>query len=107
MDAATAVAERFDRFARDEAPGRSDRYADWAAGVAADTSMAELLASIPADHRQPPLVFAVTRMLGAPEAAYAEWGAWVREHVDEVVASARSAGCRRTSPCDARRCCPR
>jgi hypothetical protein len=31
-------------------------------------------------------VFAVTRLLGAPEAPFAEWSAWLLAHADEVVA---------------------
>jgi hypothetical protein len=88
-DAETAaVVERYARFARDEAPGRSDLYADWARGVAADPDLAAILARIPATRRQPPLVFAVTRMLGAPEAAFPAWAAWLRGHADEAVAEA-------------------
>ncbi|HVL60435.1 MAG TPA: DUF2332 family protein [Microbacterium sp.] len=92
MDAAAEVADRYRRFARDEAPGRSDLYAEWAAGVAADRAMTAILGRIPETHRQPPLVFAVTRMLGAPERPYPEWADWVAAHADEVVAecSARS-----------------
>jgi hypothetical protein len=90
MDAAPtdadAVAERFGRFARDEAPGRSDLYAEWAAGVASDPAMCALLGRIPATHRQPPLVFAVTRMLGAPESGYRDWTHWVHRHGERVVA---------------------
>lgn len=86
------VAERFDRFAREEAPGRSDLYAQWAAGVAADPVLQAVLARIPARHRQPPLVFAVTRMLGSGEPGFTAWRAWVLAHADAVVAecSARS-----------------
>lgn len=87
-DAAAAVADRYARFARDEAPGRSDLYADWAAGVAAHPDVAEVLARIPETRRQPPLVFAVTRMLGAPEAPFATWAAWLAAHADEVVGEA-------------------
>ena len=87
-DASTAVAERYARFARDEAPGRSDLYADWAAGVASDPSVSALLARIPQTHRQPPLVFAVTRMLGAPEGPFAQWSTWLSSHADDVVAEA-------------------
>ncbi|WP_019180223.1 DUF2332 domain-containing protein [Microbacterium yannicii] len=85
---AAAVVDRYARFAHDEAPGRSALYAEWAAGVAADSALADILAAIPADRRQPPLVFAVTRMLGAPEAGIEEWGPWLRGHADEVVAEA-------------------
>lgn len=87
-DAAAAVAERYGRFARDEAPGRSALYADWAAGVAGDRVAQSTLARIPATSRQPPLVFAVTRMLGAPESAFPEWARWLAAHSDEVVAEA-------------------
>jgi hypothetical protein len=88
-DAETAaVVERYARFARDEAPGRSALYADWAAGVATDAGIARVVARVPAGRRQPPLVFAVARMLGAPERPFAEWAAWVREHADELVAAA-------------------
>ncbi len=98
---ATAVAERYGRFARDEAPGRSALYADWAAGVAADGAVARILAGIPATHRQPPLVFAVTRMLGAPEGTYPAWAAWVRDHAADVVVEASR---RRLQTNEPRRC---
>lgn len=87
-DAATAVAERYARFARDEAPGRSDLYADWAAGVAEHPATAAILGRIPETRRQPPLVFAVTRLLGAPEEPFAVWSDWLALHADEVVAEA-------------------
>lgn len=83
-----AVVERYTRFAREEAPGRSALYAEWAAGVAADPSTARILARIPATRRQPPLVFAVTRMLGAPEASFDQWAPWLAAHADEVVGEA-------------------
>lgn len=87
-DAAAAVAERYARFARDEAPGRSELYEEWAAGVASDGAVQAVLARIPATRRQPPLVFAVTRMLGAPEGAFPLWARWLERHADEVVAEA-------------------
>lgn len=85
-DVAREVTERFGRFARDEAPGRSDLYAEWASGVVTDRQVTAVLGRIAATHRQPPLVFAVTRMLGAPEGRYREWAEWVLLHADEVVA---------------------
>jgi hypothetical protein len=102
-DETAAVVERYARFARDEAPGRSQLYADWAAGVAADTEIARVLARIPATRRQPPLVFAVTRMLGAPEEPFADWAPWVRAHADEVVAEASH---RRLQTNEPQRCAP-
>lgn len=83
---AHAVQERFARFAREEAAGRSTLYAEWAAGVAGDERTASILARIPATRRQPPLVFAVTRLLGAPESEYRQWAQWVTDHADEIVA---------------------
>lgn len=87
-DDPAGVAARYARFARDEAPGRSALYADWAAGVAADPATAEVLARIPETRRQPPLVFAVTRLLGAPEEPFPAWASWLAEHADVVVAEA-------------------
>lgn len=85
-DASADVAARYERFARDEARGRSALYAEWASGVVADERVRGILARIPANRRQPPLVFAVARLLGAPEAAYPEWARWVLAHGDAIVA---------------------
>ncbi|MEL5992430.1 DUF2332 domain-containing protein [Microbacterium phosphatis] len=86
------VAERFARFARDEAPGRSEVYRGWAQRVASDEALAAVLARVPAAHRQPPLVFAVTRMLAATVTGPEEWAAFVLRNADAVVTecSARS-----------------
>lgn len=81
-----AVRDRYARFARDEAPGRSALYAEWAEGVAGDPVSAGILARIPPGRRQPPLVFAVTRLLGVPLDGYGLWAAWLAAHADEVVA---------------------
>jgi hypothetical protein len=81
-----AVQERYARFAREEAPGRSPLYAEWAAGVAGDDEVCAVLDRIPETRRQPPLVFAVTRMLGVSLTGYAHWREFVREHADEIVA---------------------
>jgi hypothetical protein len=90
QDAAAAVdagiTARYRRFAEIEAPGRSDLYADWAAGIVADPALRSVLARIPETHRQPPLVFAVTRLLGAPEEPYPAWAPWVIAHAEAVVA---------------------
>ncbi|HWS49385.1 MAG TPA: DUF2332 domain-containing protein [Microbacterium sp.] len=80
-----AVRERYARFAREEAPGRSEVYRDWASGVASDADLSAVLARIPETHRQPPLVFAVSRMLGAETAGYARWRAFVLAHADDLV----------------------
>jgi hypothetical protein len=87
-----AVRERYARFAEKEAPGRSALYAEWAAGVAGDGPVEDVLARIPENRRQPPLVFAVTRLLGAALEGYPVWRDFVLRNADAVVAecSARS-----------------
>ncbi|REC98316.1 hypothetical protein DEU35_1416 [Microbacterium sp. AG157] len=84
-DAATTVADRYRRFARDEAPGRSVVYGAWAGRVADDAAVAAALAGIPDTRRQPPLVFAVMRLLGAPLDDVDEWASWVVAHADAIV----------------------
>lgn len=84
----SVVRERYERFARLEAAGRSEVYRAWAQGVCADDAVIAVIARLPANRRQPPLVFAVARMLGAPEADYPAFATWLAAHADEVVAEA-------------------
>ncbi|MFT4211681.1 MAG: DUF2332 domain-containing protein, partial [Microbacterium sp.] len=76
----SATAARYDRFAGREAPGRSELYRAWAQRIATEPDLTAVVAGIPATHRQPPLVFAVMRLLGAPEATDEAWAIWLREH---------------------------
>jgi hypothetical protein len=92
-----SVADRYRRFAA-EAAGRSPLYAEWAAGVAADEEVCGILARIPANRRQAPLVFAVTRMQGAPLAGYGTWRAWLLAHADAVVADASARSLQTNEP---------
>lgn len=80
--------ERYGRFASDDARGRSPLYEEWATGVASAPETARILARIPDTRRQPPLVFAVSRLLGAPESTFGAWSAWLAAHADDVVAEA-------------------
>lgn len=99
MDAETrAVQERYARFARDEAAGRSAVYEDWASTIAADADAAAILARIPATYRQPPLVFAVARLLGAAESTGEALAAWLADHADEVVAEASARSLQTNEP---------
>lgn len=82
-----AVQQRYARFARDEAPGRSALYEEWAAGVADDREVQRILLRIPESRRQPPLVFAVTRLLGADLGGYPVWRRFVVRNADEIVAA--------------------
>ncbi|KQZ22685.1 DUF2332 domain-containing protein [Microbacterium sp. Root553] len=81
-----AVQLRYARFAEQEAPGRSELYAEWAHRVAEDAGLAAILARIPENRRQPPLVFAVTRMLGSGLVGPEAWRDFVIAHADAVVA---------------------
>lgn len=81
----TAVVDRYRRFARDEAPGRSAVYETWARRVGDDARVAAVLSRIPETRRQPPLVFAVVRLLGAPLDDVDAWAAWVLAHADAIV----------------------
>ncbi len=81
-----AVCERYARFAREEAPRRSPLYARWAQRVVEGRDAAAVLARIAPAHRQPALVFAVTRMLGCGQVPAEQWAAWLTAHADEVVA---------------------
>ena len=93
-----AVRQRYARFAREEAPGRSAIYQEWAAGVAADPAVAGILARIPETRRQPPLVFAVTRLLGAPVGPFAPWAAWLGQHAADVEAECARRGLQTNEP---------
>lgn len=85
-----AVQRRYARFARDEAPGRSAVYGEWAAGVAADPEVQRILARIPETRRQPPLVFAVSRLLGAEDGGYASWRRFVVQHAEALIDGCRT-----------------
>lgn len=69
---------RYRRFAEEEAVGRSEIYSAWALTVAHNEDVAEVIASLPPQRQQPPLVFAVTRVLGAPVDSSPAWGEWMQ-----------------------------
>ncbi len=93
-----AVQQRYARFAAQEAPGRSALYGEWADGVADDPEVQAVLARIPENRRQPPLVFAVTRMLGSGLTGYASWRAFVLARADEVVRESSARGLQTNEP---------
>lgn len=95
-DEVAAVAARYARFAAEES-ARSPIYRAWAEAVAADAGAQRVLARLPANRRQPPLAFAVARMLGASTGAETEAGAgggpddiaaWLVRHDERFVAEA-------------------
>ncbi|MEE1621360.1 DUF2332 domain-containing protein [Zafaria sp. Z1313] len=81
-----ATAAMFQEYARTWFPGHSDAYAQWAAGVAADEGLLELLVGLPSQKRQPNLVFAAARYLGFPDGDFEELAAFLRGRWEEVAA---------------------
>jgi hypothetical protein len=67
----------YERFATFEARGQSAIYEDWATGVAGDEEVLALIRTLPRPKQQPNLVFAVSRLFGAPERGFAEWKSWL------------------------------
>jgi len=57
--------------------GGSPIYQDWARGVAADPKMRALLDSLPEPKRQPNLLFAAARLVGAPSDGWVEVRPWL------------------------------
>lgn len=76
-------------------------YAEWATGIAGDPELVAFIAGLPRAHRQPQLVFAVSRLLGAPEVAFVEWRHWLVAHWPLV---AREATERMTQTNEPARC---
>lgn len=93
--------ERYRRFADTEARGRSAIYESWARSAADDDDIVAILDRIPETHRQPYLVFAVSRLLGAPVGEYGPWRSWVIARADDLV---REASERMTQTNEPRRC---
>ncbi|QNE47794.1 DUF2332 domain-containing protein [Glaciihabitans sp. INWT7] len=84
-----------------EARGQSAIYEEWALGVADDPTLIALIDELPLQKRQPNLIFACARLLGAPEADYQSLRGWLLQHWSEVVAEALA---RSTQTNEARRC---
>jgi len=84
-DEVRRVAETYRRFARIEARGVSPIYDEWASSIADDDAIASRIASLPGIKRQPNLVFAAARLLGAPVRSYAPLREWLMTRWDDVV----------------------
>lgn len=63
-----AIAATYQRFSRVEAAGRSWVYADLARRISRDQRCLNFLAALPADKRQPNLLFGAVQLLGGPTA---------------------------------------
>ena len=88
MSVTETTAQWYSRFARGEGRG-SATYAAWADGVASDAAMIAAIDLLPAQRRQPALLFAVSRLLGAPVGAYTPWRDFTLAHWPEVEREAR------------------
>jgi hypothetical protein len=88
-------------FGEFEARGQSAIYEQWALGVADDRALIALIDELPLQKRQPNLIFACARLLGAPEGGYAGFRRWLVQHWPAVVPEALS---RSTQTNEARRC---
>ncbi len=95
------TAEWYTSFANTEARGQSAVLTDWALGVAGDPGIRELIERMPLQKRQPNLVFAVSRLLGAPVGPWPAYREWLLAHLPAVAAEAEH---RMTQTNEARRC---
>ena len=96
----TRTSETYRRFADIEARGVSAVYEEWASGIADDDQVLQLLDTLPRGKRQPNLVFAAARSLGA-EGSYDQLHAWVLERWPDL---ARVVLLRATQTNEAARC---
>lgn len=80
------VAEGYRRFADIEARDISPTYYEWALAIAGAPVVVALIAQLPGMKRQPNLVFAAARFVGAPLGPYAEFREWLIACWDAVVA---------------------
>jgi len=82
------TAARYERFAAAEARGESAVYAGWATGVAGDAELLAAIDELPPQRRQPALLFAVSRLVGAPVGDFGPWREFVLDHWPLVRAEA-------------------
>lgn len=75
-----------------EAPGSSQCYADWTLGISEDPQVLELINTLPAPKRQPNLVLAAARLVGAQIGPYSGFRSFLLQHWNSIrdIALARS-----------------
>jgi hypothetical protein len=84
------IADRYDRFAVNEARGQSSCYESWAAGVANDRELLGLLATLTLAQQQPNLLFAAARWCGVQQGTFAMFRDLVVSEWSRVSAVMRS-----------------
>ncbi|WP_454858682.1 DUF2332 domain-containing protein [Promicromonospora soli] len=98
MDTAAVYAQ----FAQSQAVnGGSPIYQDWARGVAADPEVCALLDTLPEPKRQPNLLFAAARLVGAPSDGWVEVRSWLLAAWPDVERTMRTHATQTNEP---RRC---
>lgn len=95
------VAAAYRRFADVEARGVSEIYFRWAEAIADDPEVTNLIGQLPGIKRQPNLVFAAARRLGAPEGPYDPFRSWLLSNWSTVTAVVQT---RSTQTNEAARC---
>jgi hypothetical protein len=82
--AAEDIADRYRRFAVEEAGGKSPLYEELSSGVAGDPRLIHFLQELPGAKQQPNLLFAAYRhVLGVPQ-SFADFRAGLLQHSDAV-----------------------
>jgi hypothetical protein len=97
------LADRFRAHADAAARERSPLYEEWSRGIADDPDVLRLIERAPEARRQPALVLAVSRWLGAPLESWLRLRDWMLAHPDALVAE---LGRRTTQVNDVRRLGP-
>lgn len=79
-----AIAERYQRFARAEAAGRSVLYETLAKHVAESPDALTFLSRLPRDRQQPNLLFAAMRLIAGTPASVREFDQFLVEHAEAI-----------------------
>lgn len=98
-----STADRFRAFALEAERQGSTLYAEWAVRIADDDVILRLIDRAREQQRQPVLVLAVSRLLGAPEGGYDTLRAWLLENAGPFLDELDR---RRTQTNDVRRVAP-
>ncbi|MBX3116773.1 MAG: DUF2332 domain-containing protein [Cryobacterium sp.] len=95
------TADWYRNFAEVECKGQSELFANWALGISGDRDVLDLIETLPLQKRQPNLIFAVSRVLGAPLESYNSLRAWLIENWNRIAGQAIQRSTQTNEP---RRC---
>ncbi len=99
--AESATAQWYRHFGTVDAPGNSDCYAAWSVGIAEDPELLRRIDEWPYNKRQPLLMLAAARFLGAQISPYPDFRAFLDAHWEDV---SRTVLARATQTNEAGRC---